>query len=64
MFATARDLPEGWVVSLCEHSGQLGVSPLESLDHLQAYAVWDHAAAGGRLRRRIKHGRCVQGSPF
>ncbi len=53
LFAVAEGLPEGWVVSVSEGVGQLGVSPYEYLALYEAYVVHDPVLGECRIRRRI-----------
>jgi len=49
----AEGLPEGWVVSVSEHGGQLGLVPYEYLALYEAYVVYDPVLGEGRIRRRL-----------
>ena len=53
LYAVAEGLPEGWVVSVSEGVGQLGVSPYEYLALYEAYVVYDPVLGECRIRRRI-----------
>ena len=53
LYAVAEGLPEGWVVSVSEVTGQLGMMPYEYLAPYEAYAVHDRALGEGHLRRRL-----------
>jgi hypothetical protein len=53
LYAVAEGLPEGWVVSVSEGTGQLGICPYEYLDPYEAYAVHVSISGECRLRRRI-----------
>ena len=53
LYAVAEGLPEGWVVSVSEGVGQLGICPYEYLMPYEAYAVHERATGEGRVRRRI-----------
>ena len=53
LYAVAEGLPEGWVVSVSEGVGQLGVSPYEYLALYEAYVVHDPVLGECRIRRRI-----------
>jgi hypothetical protein len=49
----AEALPEGWVVSVSEGVGQLGICPYEYLAPYEAYAVHVSISGEAHLRRRI-----------
>ena len=53
LHAVAEGLPEGWVVSVSEGVGQLGVCPYEYLAPYEAYVVHERATGEGHVRRRI-----------
>ena len=49
----AEGLPEGWVVSVSEHGGQLGLVPYEYLALYEAYVVHNPILGECRIRRRL-----------
>ena len=53
LYAVAEGLPEGWVVSVNEHGGQLGLVQYEYLALYEAYVVHDSVLGECCIKRRL-----------
>ncbi len=57
LYAVAEGLPEGWVVSVSEAYGQIGIGPYVYLPLYEAYVVYDPVLGECRVRRRLPMNR-------